>query len=157
MKQYSFRFSFFATKAVKAIDPKWKKLEPLLKRAAEEVYHEELDEFRKFDLNIILESDEELRELNIRSLDHDYYTDILTFEIERTEIELIAELYISYERASENALRFGVSLRNELARLVIHGVLHLAGYSDKQAQAKKRMQRKERYFLERLQKLQFIE
>ena len=157
MKQHSLRFSLFATPAVKAIDPKWKKLEPLLKEAASEVYHEELGEFKKFVLNIVLQSDEELRELNIRSLDHDYYTDILTFEIERSETELIAELYFSIERATENAHRFGVSLRNELARLAIHGVLHLAGYSDKQAQAKKRMQRKERYFLERLQKLDHIE
>lgn len=157
MKQHSLSFALFATAAAKQLDPKWKKLEVLLKTAAKEVYRDELPDIHKFELNVILQSDEELRELNIAALDHDYYTDIITFEIDRDEHTLSAELYISLERARENALRFGGSQRNELARLVIHGVLHLAGYSDKQAAPKKRMQRKERFFLERLSKLHPIE
>ena len=157
MRQYSLNFHLFATSAAKKLEPTWKKLEPLLERAAEVVYHEELAEFHKLNLNVILQSDEELRELNIKALAHDYYTDILTFEIEKEGHTLTAELYVSLERARENALSFGVSERNELAHLVIHGMLHLAGYSDKQAQAKKRMQRKERYFLEQLSKQYSIE
>lgn len=157
MKQHSLKFQLFATTAAKRLEPKWKKLEVLLKAAAHDVLREEMPDVHKLYLGVILQSDEELRKINISALQHDYYTDIITFEIDRTPHLLSAELYISVERARENALRFKVSDRNELARLVIHGVLHLAGYSDKQAAAKKRMQRKERYFLERLSKLHTIE
>jgi len=157
MKTHSLNFHLFTTPAENKLDPKCKNLEPLLKIAAQDVYREELSEFHKLHLNVILQSDEELRELNVRSLQHDYFTDIITFEIERNDSELSAELYISLERARENALSFKVSMRNELAHLVIHGMLHLAGYSDKQAAAKKRMQRTERYFLTQLQKQDLIE
>ncbi|HYM19493.1 MAG TPA: rRNA maturation RNase YbeY [Candidatus Kapabacteria bacterium] len=157
MKRHSLHFTLFATAGAKKLDPKWKKLEPLLEQAADDVYREELGTFSKLHLSVILQTDEELRELNVRSLQHDYYTDILTFEIDRKEHSLSAELYISLHRARENALHYTVGVRNELAHLVIHGMLHLAGYSDKQARAKKRMQRKERYFLEQLQKQNHIE
>jgi rRNA maturation RNase YbeY len=152
MKRQSIRFHLYATQDVKRLDPKWKKLEPLLEEAARCVFREELESLHKLTLNVILNSDEELRELNIRSLQHDFYTDIITFEIDRDEKTLSAELYVSLERARENALRFKASIRNELARLVIHGMLHLAGYEDKLSSAKKRMQRRERYFLQCVQK-----
>ncbi len=152
-----FAFHLFATDAVKKLDPSWKKLEPLLKFAAERVLLEELEQVKKFSLNVILQSDEELRELNIKALNHDYYTDILTFEIDQSAHMLSAELYISLERAQENALRFKVLSRNELVRLVIHGMLHLAGFNDKLAADKKRMQRRERYFLAIVTKQHIIE
>jgi probable rRNA maturation factor len=156
MKQ-SLRFGFYATDAAKKLDPKWKKLEPLVKEAARCVLREELEEIGKLTLNVVLNSDEELREINIRSLNHDYYTDIITFEIDRDEHTLSAELYISSQRAQENARRFKASFRNELARLVIHGMLHLVGYGDKLAAEKKRMRRRERYFLQCVQKVISIE
>src|SRR5690242_2395092 len=140
MKQ-SLRFKLFATDTVKRLDKNWKKLEPLLNESAKCVLRDEMPEVGKLTLNVILNSDEELRELNIRALNHDYYTDIITFEIDRDEHALNAELYISLERARENAHTYKASIRNELARLVIHGMLHLAGYGDKLAADKKRMQR----------------
>ncbi len=152
-----FAFHLFATDAVKKLEPSWKKLEPMLKFSAEQVLIKELDQVKKCTLNVILQSDEELRELNIKALNHDYYTDILTFEIDQSTHMLSAELYISLERAQENALRFKLVSRNELARLVIHGMLHLAGYNDKLATEKKRMQRRERYFLTLLTKQHLIE
>ncbi len=157
MKNQSLSFKLFATDAAKRIDRNWKKLLPIFKETAREVLRSEFKEVHKFSLTVILESDEELRELNVRALDHDYYTDIITFEIDREEHVIEAELYISIERARENALRFKASNRNELARLVIHGMLHLAGYGDKLAADKKRMRRKERYFLELISKTVSIE
>ena len=152
MKRQSLTFHLYSTDAAKRLDPKWKKLEPLLKESARCVLEEELESIGKLRLNVILNSDEELRELNVRVLNHDYFTDIITFEIDREEHTLSAELYISLERARENAHTYKASIRNELARLVIHGMLHLAGYGDKLATEKKRMQRKERYFLACVQK-----
>jgi probable rRNA maturation factor len=108
-------------------------------------------------LGIVLMSDEELLEMNLKVMKHDFYTDILTFEIERKKAVLEAELYFSLDRASENALRYKVTLRNELARLAIHGMLHLAGYDDKKSAGKKRMREKERFFLEYLRSEHSIE
>lgn len=157
LKQDSLVFALYATPDAKKLDPKWKELAPILKAAAKLVLREVMPTLYKLELGVILQSDEELRALNIKALHHDYYTDILTFEIDRGEHRLQAELYLSLDRARENALRFKSTQRNELTRLVIHGMLHLAGYNDKLASEKKRMQRKERYFLEHLSKLHTIE
>jgi probable rRNA maturation factor len=143
-------FSCSATKAAAKKYPKWKSLIPLLEAAAHEVMRQELPEIKSMKLGIVLMSDEELLEMNRKVMKHDFYTDILTFEIERGKSALEAELYFSLDRASENALQYKVTLRNELARLVIHGMLHLAGYDDKKQSGKKRMREKERFFLERI-------
>jgi probable rRNA maturation factor len=126
----------------------WKSHTSLLTKAANCVLEKELPAITSLKLGIVLLSDEELLELNKTSLGHDYYTDILTFEIERESNHLEAEIYISMDRAQENALRYNIGLRNELAHLLIHGMLHLAGYSDKSPAAKKKMQKKEQEFLE---------
>ena len=136
-----------ATKAAAKKYPKWKEYVPLLKTTSHEVMLSELPEITAMKLGIVLQSDEELLELNLNVLKHDFYTDILTFEIERNEHEIEAELYFSLDRARENALQYKVTLRNELARLAIHGMLHLAGYDDKKPAAKKKMRGKENQFL----------
>jgi rRNA maturation RNase YbeY len=120
-----------------------------MKRAARSVLdHESLAQ--QLDLSVVLMSDEELLELNNSSLGHDWYTDIITFEIERTVDALEAELYLSVDRAAENARKAKVTTEHELVHLVIHGLLHLAGYGDHEASAKKLMKRRERFYLAQL-------
>jgi rRNA maturation RNase YbeY len=150
-------FACTASKAASKKYPKWKALIPLLRVAVHEVMRQELLKIRTLKLGIVLMNDEELLEMNRQVLKHDFYTDILTFEIEREQTALEAELYFSLDRARENALQYKVTLRNELARLAIHGMLHLAGYDDKNPAGKKRMRERERFFLEYLHSEQSIE
>lgn len=152
-----FDFSCTASKAVKTKYSEWKEFISLLQIASNEVIKTELPDIKQMKLGIVILTDDELLEMNRRVLGHDFYTDILTFEIERSENALEAELYFSFDRARENALRFKVSLRNELARLAIHGILHLAGFDDKDPLAKKLMRKKEKFFLEHLQNERSIE
>lgn len=79
-------------------------------------------------LDIVFCSDEFLLEINRNHLDHDYYTDIITFPL--NDNPLIAEIYISIDRVQENAAGLHVSFEDELHRVMIHGVLHLCGYDD---------------------------
>ena len=68
--------------------------------------------------------------MNKTYLQHDYYTDIITFDYSQDD-EISGDLFISITRVKDNAFRNGVSLQNELQRVVIHGVLHLCGFKDK--------------------------
>lgn len=102
---------------------------------------------KKIIMSIIFNSDEALLEMNKQFLDHDYYTDIITFPIEETETELEAELYISIDRVKENAEDIGVSFENELHRVIIHGTLHLCGFGDKTESEEKLMRQKEDEYL----------
>ena len=71
----------------------------------------------------------------------------ITFEIERSETALEAELYISVDRAKENAKKYHVEIEEELIRLIVHGTLHLAGYSDETSSSMNQMRRRERWYL----------
>jgi probable rRNA maturation factor len=102
------------------------------------------------ELHVILLTDSELLAINRASLGHDWLTDIITFEIECTVQTIEAEIYISVDRARENARRFRVPLMQELEHLIIHGMLHLAGMTDKTALEKKQMRARERLFLAKL-------
>ena len=94
-------------------------------------------------LSIILSSDEFLYQLNVQHLQHDTYTDIITFDYSVTKGKIEGELYISIERVKENAGKLGISILNELHRVIIHGVLHLCGYKDKSKAHKTAMTRAE--------------
>ena len=83
------------------------------------------------DLNIIFCNDQYLLELNRQFLNHDYYTDILSFPLSQKKQPLIAEIYISVDRVRENAHVSGFSFKEELHRVIFHGVLHFCGYKDK--------------------------
>ena len=84
-------------------------------------------------LNIIFCSDEHLLGINRDYLQHDYYTDIITFDLSpSSKSPLEAELYISIDRVKENASILGQPLYRELHRVIFHGLLHLLGYKDKQ-------------------------
>ena len=87
-------------------------------------------------------SDEELLLINNKHLQHDYYTDIITFDYSRGN-RISGELYISLERVQENALAEGVAYESELLRVIAHGILHLIGFKDKTEQEEAVMRGKE--------------
>ena len=88
-------------------------------------------------LSIIFCSDDYLLDINRKYLNHNYYTDIITFDLSAGD-ETIGEIYISADRITENASKFEVPISTELTRVIFHGCLHLCGYEDKTAQQKKR-------------------
>ena len=81
-------------------------------------------------LQYVFCSDEYLLQINKGFLKHDYYTDIITFDLSSSS-EVEGEVYISLDRVKENALSFSQSYYKELLRVIIHGALHLCGYKDK--------------------------
>ncbi len=83
------------------------------------------------ELNIIFCSDEYLLNINREYLHHDYLTDIITFEIENNKNGKVAEIYISVDSIKKNAADYQTTMKNELHRVIFHGVLHLCGYKDK--------------------------
>lgn len=88
-----------------------------------------------------------LIELNRAYLNHDTFTDILTFTLSPAGEAITSEIYISVERVRENAGKYGVSFETELHRVMIHGLLHLCGYEDGTPKQKKQMRSKEDYYL----------
>ena len=98
-------------------------------------------------INYIFCRDDELRLLNYHYLKHNYYTDILTFDLSLSKKEVIAEIFISIPRVKDNAKLFGSSFSKELHRVMIHGLLHLCGYNDKTVVQIKRMRTMEEKYL----------
>ena len=98
------------------------------------------------DLNVIFCSDKYLLEMNREYLNHDYLTDIITFDYCVGNI-VSGDLFISHDRVSENASIFNISVLEELCRVCTHGVLHLCGYSDKLEEEIVLMRQKESYYL----------
>ncbi len=94
-------------------------------------------------LNFIFCTDAYLLELNRKYLNHDYYTDIITFPYRQYPQPLEADIYISIDRVNENALQRGISFQDELLRVIIHGVLHLLGFDDHTPVEKARMREME--------------
>lgn len=94
-------------------------------------------------LTYIFCTDDYLLDINRKFLDHDTYTDIITFDLTGEGELLTAEIYISTERIAENALKFGNSYPEELHRVIFHGALHLCGFKDKSATDKKKMREME--------------
>lgn len=98
-------------------------------------------------LNIILGSDEYVLKINQTHLGHNYYTDVLTFDLSEESDEISGDIYISLNRIKENALEYKVQLHEELKRVIIHGVLHLIGFNDKTRKQKTEMRQKEDFYL----------
>jgi rRNA maturation RNase YbeY len=100
-------------------------------------------------ISLVFCTDEELLQVNKDHLNHDFYTDIITFDYcEGNTIS--GDLFISTERVAANATEFGVDFEEELARVVFHGLLHLSGYNDKSEEDKAIMRSKENHYLNKL-------
>lgn len=94
------------------------------------------------DITLVFCSDDYLLKVNQEYLDHDYYTDIITFDYSEDDF-VSGDLFISIDRVKENAETNNVSFINELNRVVVHGVLHLCGYKDKSESEERTMRSKE--------------
>ena len=98
------------------------------------------------EISFIFCSDDYLLEINKEHLNHDYYTDVITFDYV-VDDEISGDIFISIDRIKENAKEFTVSFTDELNRIMIHGVLHLLGYKDKEKDEKELMTKKEDEYL----------
>jgi probable rRNA maturation factor len=98
-------------------------------------------------INFIFCSDEYLRGINVQFLKHKTYTDIITFDNSEGSGRLQGDIFISIDRVTENASKFKTSFDEELHRVIIHGVLHLIGYTDKDSPSKNVMRKKEDAYL----------
>ncbi|MCC7301024.1 MAG: rRNA maturation RNase YbeY [Bacteroidia bacterium] len=100
------------------------------------------------EVNYIFCSDEYLFELNKAYLNHNTYTDIITFEYS-TDQEILSDIYISVDRVKDNARKFNVPFGTEMQRVIVHGMLHLLGYKDKKPSEIKRIRKAEEEWLRR--------
>lgn len=109
----------------------------------DERVHHYLEGIRKIRLDYVFCSDEALLQVNREFLDHDTYTDIITFDLSEREEDIIGEIRISTDRVADNAQKFGVSYELELHRVIFHGMLHLCGFRDKKPAEKDEMRAQE--------------
>ena len=99
------------------------------------------------EINYIFCDDDYLLKVNQDYLDHDYYTDIITFDISGKGEPVSGEIYISADRVKDNAAQLRTTISNEIHRVIFHGVLHLCGYKDKTRVQQKQMRLKENQYL----------
>jgi len=102
-------------------------------------------------INIIFTNDSNLLKINRKYLGRNNYTDIITFNYSEKD-NISADLYISVERVRDNAVIFKVEEKEELNRVIIHGILHLVGFKDKQNKEKKEMKKMEDFYLRNIYK-----
>ena len=132
---------WFFSEGVKYIHPAKEKTRHWIRKIIK------LERFLAGEINIIFCSDAYLSEINVKYLKNNMLTDIITFDYSEKKGWIKGDIYISVERAKENAGKFGVSFQEEIDRLIVHGILHLAGYDDKDRKDKKVMTLKEDYYL----------
>jgi probable rRNA maturation factor len=101
------------------------------------------------ELSLIFTSDEYLLNMNKEYLNHDYYTDIITFDYTEGDV-VVGDLFISVDRVNDNADGLNVSRETELNRVVVHGALHLIGYGDKSDSESILMREKENHYLSQI-------
>jgi probable rRNA maturation factor len=110
----------------------------------------EAEGYQLNELSFILCSDDYLLGMNQQYLNHDTYTDVITFDNSEELKTVLGDIFISLDRVKENALTLNVTLATELCRVMIHGTLHLLGYKDKSKAAKTLMTSKEDFYLSTL-------
>jgi probable rRNA maturation factor len=98
------------------------------------------------EINIILCSDRKILKINREFLAHDYYTDVISFNYNEGDA-ITGDIFISIDRVKDNSLKYKVPVANELARVIIHGILHLCGYRDSKESLRKHMKEKEDFYL----------
>ncbi|MEN0054461.1 MAG: rRNA maturation RNase YbeY [Mucilaginibacter sp.] len=103
--------------------------------------------FKLKELTYVFCSDAYLLPMNQQYLDHDTYTDIITFDNSEVEGDIVGDIFISVERIRENAAKFKITETDEMHRVIIHGALHLLGYTDKTIVTKQKMTQKEDEYL----------
>ena len=116
----------------------------VLKNFIESIFKKERK--RLFSINYIFCSDKRLLQINRQFLNHDFYTDIITFDLSQAD-STQAEIYISIDRVRDNAKSLNTSFKSELHRVVFHGALHLCGFRDKTKGEKTKMREREGYYL----------
>ena len=107
----------------------------------------ELESHEASDINFIFCSDDYLLELNRKHLNHDYYTDVITFDNTEDTGGISGDVFISIDRVAENAEKLAFTLQDELDRVMVHGVLHLLGYGDKTEKEALEIRKKEDHYL----------
>lgn len=100
-------------------------------------------EYELEEINYIFCSDEYLHKINLEQLNHDTYTDVITFQYNDSEEAIESDIYISIDRIRENAEKFKVTFEEELHRVMVHGILHMIGYNDKSEKEEEEMREKE--------------
>ncbi len=128
---------YFHFEEIEPLKLEEKQLSEWIKKIVE-LHHQEI-----VTLNLIFCSDNYLLGINKQYLQHDYYTDIITFDNSDDSGLLEGDLYISIDRVKDNAGQLKISFDAELKRVVIHGILHLLGFNDKTDMQQKRMREKE--------------
>lgn len=103
--------------------------------------------YKLAELNFIFCSDEYLLRVNQDFLQHDYYTDVITFDNSEELKTILGDIFISIDRVKDNASQNNATTHDELCRIMIHGTLHLLGYLDKTKKAKTEMTAKEDFYL----------
>jgi probable rRNA maturation factor len=131
----------FFTESVSYNLPQKNKIKKWLKSAIEK------EGFKLEELTFIFCSDEYLLGINQQYLNHDTYTDIITFDNSEIEKQIVSDIFISIDRVKENAKTFKTTSFDEVCRIMIHGTLHLLGYKDKGKVAKTLMTQKEDEYL----------
>jgi probable rRNA maturation factor len=116
-----------------------------LKRSIEFLFKKEKKSLES--LNYIFCSDKKLLDINRQYLKHDFYTDIITFDLSEEGDKIIGEIYISVDRVLENSTALKIPLSKEFSRVIFHGALHLCGYKDKTSEQKHQIRKKEDYYL----------
>lgn len=116
-----------------------------IKAAVEDLFR--LEKQKLDHIEYIFCSDEYLLEINKQYLQHDFYTDIVTFDLSEKTDETIGEVYVSIDRIKDNAANLNQPLKNEILRVIFHGSLHLCGYKDKSEKDSKLMRSKEDFYI----------
>ena len=112
-----------------------------LKHFIESIFKKEMQ--RLDSINYIFCSDQVILEINKKYLNHDFYTDVITFDLSPNNKAIAAEVYISIERIRDNAKQLRLSIKSELHRVLFHAALHLCGYNDKKKKDKEVMRKRE--------------
>ena len=129
-----------------ALEPVVLKQRRLLKKFIIQLFIKEKKSLQSID--IIFCSDEYLLEINKQHLQHDFYTDIITFDLSESSANpIIGELYISIDRVKDNSALRDEKFSSELLRVIFHGLLHLCGFKDKKVKDIKTMRQKEDEYL----------